>query len=489
MLPWKTIIEIDKACEVPVYLQVANTLICEIKKGIIRPGTKMPGTRLMAESLEINRQTVVKAYDELDSQGWIVTHKSKGTFVSDALPEVKPKQLDLRQKQYTHSNKTGYGFKINTIIHEPSKANRHINGFHDGPDVRLVPARLLGQYYKSIISRKSAAHLLSYVDVNGKATVRKTISEYLNSSRGLQSTEENIFTTRGAQMAMYLLANILIDKNDLIIVAEICYTYANITFIQAGATLVKVGLDSDGIDVDEIEEICKKKKIRAVYVTSHHHFPTTVTLSAIRRMKLLQLAEKYGYIIIEDDYDYEFHYESSPILPLASVDQNGMVIYIGSFSKTLSPAIRVGYVVAPKNLIDELSKCRQIIDAQGDPIMEQVVAEMLVDGEIRRHMKKALKIYRERRDFMCTRLKEKLGDIIEFKTPEGGLSIWAKFDKKVSVPELSEKLLKKNLILSKGLIHDMSAGRKLNSTRMGFGWMNLNEAEKAIDILENTIKL
>ncbi len=234
--------------------------------------------------------------------------------------------------------------------------------------------------------------------------------------------------------------------------------------------------------------ICRRKKIRALYLTSHHHYPTTVTLCASRRMKLLHLAEQYKFIIIEDDYDYEFHYESSPILPLASADRNGMVVYIGSFSKTITPGIRMGYVAAPPNLILELAKLRMLVDAQGEAVMEQVIAELLNEGEIRRHMKKALKVYRERRDYMCSMLKEELGDTVEFTIPQGGLAIWTRYDKHISVPELSKQLFKKEIILSPGRLHDDSAGRKLNSTRMGFGWMNLREAEKAINVLRDTIK-
>jgi len=129
-----------------------------------------------------------------------------------------------------------------------------------------------------------------------------------------------------------------------------------------------------------------------------------------------------------------------------------------------------------------------LVDAQGEAVMEQVIAELLKEGEIRRHMKKALKVYRERRDFMSSMLKEILGDVIEFTIPQGGLSIWAKYDKRVSVPELSKNLFKKEIILSPGLLHDVSAGRKLNSTRMGFGWMNLQETENAISVLNNVIR-
>lgn len=488
MLPWITMIPLQKDAEMPVYLQLANGIIKEIKNGVIKPGTKMPGTRQMAGHLKMNRQTVVKAYDELNAQGWFDLKESQGTFVSKQLPEFNPKRISFAQKEIQQARNTGYTFKLNSFIHAPANTNRHITGFHDGPDVRLIPVELLSRGFKSILSRKGGLLLLSYVDPEGRQYVRKAISDYLNSTRGLQTTEENLMITRGAQMAMYMLANTLISKEDVVLVGALSFIYADYCFINAGAKLVRVPVDEDGIDVDAVEKICQKKKIRAIYLTSHHHFPTTVTLCAARRMKLVHLAERYRFIIIEDDYDYEFHYESSPILPLASVDKQGMVVYIGSFSKSISPAIRIGYIVAPPNLITELKKVRQIIDVQGDPIIEQTVAEMLNEGQIRRHMKKVIKIYKELRDFIASQLKERLSDVIDFKVPEGGLSIWAKFDKKIVLPELSDRLMKKEVILSKGLIHDIAAGKKLNCTRMGFAWMNGKEAERAIDILEKTIR-
>ena len=241
------------------------------------------------------------------------------------------------------------------------------------------------------------------------------------------------------------------------------------------------------IKIKAIEKICKRKKIKAVYLTSHHHYPTTVTLIASRRVKLLCLANQYGFTIIEDDYDYDFHYCSSPILPLISADDCGMVVYVGTLSKTVSPAIRTGYIIAPKNLLSEVVRLRQLVDGQGDPIMELALAEMFDEGEIRRHMKKALKTYHERRDFFCDLLRNKLSDVIDFKRPDGGLAIWAKFDKSVPLPELNVKMKAKGIIISNGLINN--TGKTLmNANRMGFAWMNEKEAEKAIIILNDTIR-
>ncbi|HTB30992.1 MAG TPA: PLP-dependent aminotransferase family protein [Bacteroidia bacterium] len=487
MFLWNSIKLKSKKGELPIYQQISNAVINAIKEGKLLPGQKIPSSRELSFLLKVHRKTIVNAYMELDAQGWIYTAETKGTFINDELPEVTPVKWNLNDVKGGPADKPGYSFKINTTIKEPGSTNRWINGFHDGPDVRLVPIEQLARTYKGIIKRPSWLHNLSYVDTAGNMDLRTVLSEELNSTRGLQTTADNIFISRGSQMAIYLLSRILLEKGDNVVVGNIGFYYADKIFTNCGCNLVRVSIDDDGMDMEELRKLCKKKKIRAVYVTAHHHYPTTVTLSASRRMELLALSEQYGFIILEDDYDYDFHYESNPILPLASSDKNGMVIYIGTLSKTIAPALRIGYVAAPKIIIKELGKFRQIVDVQGDPVLEKAVAEMYNFGEIRRHMKKALKEYRQRRDFSCNLLQEKLGDTIQFKIPEGGLAIWAKFDKKVSLPELSARLMKRGIALSNGLIHD-APGKKLNSCRMGFGWMTMEEMGNAIHEMADMIK-
>jgi GntR family transcriptional regulator/MocR family aminotransferase len=488
MLPWKTIIDIDKDCDTPVYLQIANSIIREMKKGRIGPGIKLPGTRMMSESLQVHRKTLVRAYEELDAQGWIEMHPSKGTFTSKELPEINPRRFsDKEIKTHSFPSQTGYHVKVNSSVRDPALPKRHIIGFHDGPDVRLVPVDEIGRAYKSVLSRNVNLKYLSYVEIAGVQKFRTVLSDYLNSSRGLMTSFENIMITRGSQMALYLLSIVLFAKGDNIIVGDPDYYYALRIFMHQGMQLTKVKVDEHGLDVDAIEKICSRKKIKALYVTSHHHYPTTVTLIASRRIKLLSLAEKYGFIIIEDDYDYDFHYLSSPILPLVSADTKGMVVYIGTLSKTIAPAIRTGYIVAPINLILELCRIRQLVDTQGDPVMEFALAELFQEGCIKRHMKKALSEYHKRRDSLCALFKERLSDIIDFKIPDGGLAIWAKFPKNVPLPSLTEKLKEQGIILSNGLVHNNSAV-SLNSTRIGFGWMNEKEAANATEIMERTIR-
>ena len=488
MFDFKSYISINREAVLPVFLQIANSIIGGIKNGNLRAGEKLPGTRILASLLKIHRKTAIAALEELKAQGWVETIPPKGTFVNKAIPSIQSNLNLSVLEQKSYPIQTGYKIKQNKNLFMLSDAiNHNFLEFDDGlPDVRLAPIVPLTRTHRNVIKRTFNKQYLSYSGVKGNSNLRKALSEYLNSSREMNTQTENIFITRGSQMAIYLVANVIVSPGDHIIVGDISYFLADSIFKNAGAKLLRVKVDDGGICVDKIEEICKKKSIRAVFVTPHHHQPTTVTLNTERRVKLLSLSEKYGFCIIEDDYDYDFHYLSNPNLPLASADKKGMVIYIGSFSKSIAPAMRIGYISAPLNLIEEIAKLRRVIDLQGDPILEQVFAELIIDGEIKRHMKKALMEYNKRRDYFCSLLKDNFNGIINFNIPNGGMAVWAKFDKTINLVTLSEKALRKNLIISNGLNYN-TENKFLNSTRMGFASLNFKEIEKSVELLKKII--
>ncbi len=481
MYPWKTIIKIDRKLGISVYLQIVNHLISEITQGRISPGNKLPSTRVLADLLNVNRKTVVLAYDELMAQGWIDIKASKGTFVSELLPLIKYKRLDDNHRLLIPTE-TFYTIQ-NT---EGVKQCNNAKGLAiDGgvPDVRLAPIDILYKTCRSIATSRQGLRLLKYGDVRGAYVLRETLAEYLQDTRGLKCKTEHVFITRGSQMAIYMVFKLLLKKHDNAIVGETNYPDANNVIENTGAIMRTVPVDEEGIDVDAVEVLCKKFKIRAMYVTSHHHYPTTVTLSAERRLRLLQLAAQYKFAIVEDDYDYDFHYANNSILPLASIDTNGSVIYIGSFTKSLAPALRVGYLVAPENLLNALVRSRKIIDRQGDSILEASIALMLKEGEIQRHLKKSLNTYRIRRDFFCKLLKQELGDFIYFDIPEGGMAIWARFDAKINLELLLDVLRAQKL----NILSNQSFVKDLNSIRLGFSQLNEREIIMAVKIIKEGI--
>jgi GntR family transcriptional regulator / MocR family aminotransferase len=495
-LPDRLVIRIERKSGEPIFLQVVNAFMQEIRKGTLRPGSKIPSTRNLAQALGINRNTAVMAIEELSNQGWIKIIPSVGAFVNKEIPELKSEKLKIGSPNHlNYPVQAGFLVTPNKILEK--RIDIPINNFlefDEGlPDIRLAPVYELNRAYRSVIRRIYNKHNLNtqylcYNSISGNKNLRIALSNYFNATRGLQTLEGNVFTTRGSQMALYLTINTLISPLDKVIVGDTNYLLANKTLINAGAELIEIAVDDFGINTDLIEDVCKRKKIRAIYITPHHHYPTTVTLSAERRVKLLALAEKYGFFIIEDDYDFDFHYSNSPILPLASADTNGMVVYIGSIFKGIAPGIRLGYVVAPANVIEELTKLRRIIDLQGDLIFEEGISEFIKDGELRRHIRKALAEYRNRRDLLCAMLNNKLENTITFKIPNGGMALWATFNKKINLKTLSENALKKRLVISNGESNCYnSIGQKLNAIRMGFASLNPEEMEEAVDILAKLI--
>jgi GntR family transcriptional regulator / MocR family aminotransferase len=491
MLPFASLINIEKDLKTPIYLQIANRMIENIRNGIIPKGTKILGTRVMADTLGVHRKTVVAAYDEMIAQGWLETQASKGTFVSLKIPEVKPISLDKIGLKNDFKTKTGFTFQKSTILNRPVLRGSSILGFDDGsPDVRLAPLDELARAYRSVLKKGYKKEMLFYGDTKGEISLREAMVDYLKDSRGLNVTVDNVMITRGSMMAIYLTVQTVVNMGDNVIVSEIGYGSSNMICKNSGANLLSVGVDENGLKTDEIEELCRKMPIRMVYVTPHHHYPTTVTMSAERRMHLLQLAEKYQFCILEDDYDYDYHYSSSPILPLASVPTlgtEGYVVYVGSLCKTISPALRIGYIVAPTELINEMAQLRRIIDRQGDNILEAAIAELFREGDIKRLLKKAQRAYHKRRDLFCEMLKTEFNDVIHFKKPNGGMAVWAQYDPSVSLPILAEKALKKGLKISDGSTYNPD-GIHLNAARMGFAAVNEEEIERGIGILKGVIK-
>ncbi|GAA0190599.1 PLP-dependent aminotransferase family protein [Fulvivirga kasyanovii] len=483
------LIQIDPHSDLPVYIQITNGFIRAIRNGQLRKGLKLPGSREVAGLLGVNRMTMVAAYDELQAQGWIEMVARKGTFVKNILPVMSPGKIVSEQEVFTLPDDSAFPFNSERIVPYPLSDFPDTGKlvFNDGfPDPRLVPAEALIKAMRSLSRLGSYKKYLMYGGTQGTPALRKILADYLRDSRGLPITPDNILITRGAQMGIYLTSNVLIEPGDQVIVGEPNYFGANLTFQQLGADINRVPVDEEGLDIDAIEQLCKIKKIRLVYVIPHHHNPTTVTLTPERRVRLLELSFKYRFAIIEDDYDYDFHYASKPMMPMASLDRHGNVIYIGTLTKTLAPAIRFGFVVAPKHFIQTTTRLRKTVDTQGDALMENALAELYKDGTISRHIKKSVKLYKERRDHFCKLLESEIGKHISFKIPDGGMSVWVRF-LHADVKQIAEKAFKKGVVMNNGSDYD-TPERSFNSARLGFASLNFEEQKQAVSILKQCLE-
>ena len=468
-----------------MYLQIANGMVNLIRAGVIKPGVLLPSSREMSELLEVHRKTVVAAYEELYVQDWVETLPRKGVMVSQYLPEIKPRSFKPEKNKPGYSSDAAFAFKkLTDVTAAPASPKTYKVLINDGfPDTRIAPIGLLLKEYRNLFDGDASATLSMQGDRAGSFNFRTAIANFLSGTRGLNITAQNVLLSRGAQMAIYMAAGMILKPGSTVIVGEPGYFMANMIFEQFGAKLLHVPVDENGIDADAIEHICRKKKPSLLYVIPHHHHPTTVTLSPDRRMKLLQIIREYNLPVIEDDYDYDFHYSGNPILPLASADHGGNVIYIGSLTKFLAPTIRVGYMAASENFIQQAAQLKLMIDIRGDSLLEEALATLANAGHIQRHLKKSVKLYHQRRDMFCDLLDNELNGIVSFTRPQGGMAVWATFNKKYPLPVLAQRVAGLGLFMVNGSYYN-TGGVNYNALRMGFASLNEKEMLLAVAIIK-----
>lgn len=483
---FQNFISIDRNSSTSIYLQITYQLINAIQRGYLPAGMKLPGSRTLAQWLEVHRKTMVAVFEELDAQGWVQIHPNKGTFILDRETEKIKMEHSNSLELYSYPKKTGFAFNKTNILDNPYEYGDFLYRWNDGtPDYRITQVNTLTKFYSASLKRKQNQSKWTYSKEEGSIYFRKQLANYLNLTRGLHISDQNILITRSIETSIYIISQILLEKDDKVVVAEMSYFATNMIFQKNGAQILTIPIDKDGIRIDKLRELCEKMTIRMLYLTPHHHYPTTVTLSVSRRMELLQLANEFGFVILEDDYDYEFQYDKNITLPIASADTNGMVIYVGSFGKTLAPGFRTGFLIAPENLMYEMRKYLGIIDREGDIMMEQVLGELIEEGEIHRHLKKSVKIYQDRRDHFDEVLKGTFKDYVNYEVPSGGLAYWVEWQKPLNLLKISQECAKNDLLIPRTLLYQ---NKHTTAMRIGFGHLTAEETVKSFEILKKVIE-
>ena len=257
------------------------------------------------------------------------------------------------------------------------------------PDTRLIPFAVLSRAFHRTIMTMTRANQPGYGDARGAPALRTAIAAMLRMERGLDVGADNVCLVRGSQMGIFLAARLLIQPGDCVVFESLSYPPARAAFASCGAQILDVAHDKEGPLLDSLEALCGLHRVRAMFVTPHHQFPTTITMTRARRAGLLALAERFDFSIVEDDYDHEFHFEAGAPLPLAHRDPTGRVLYVGSLSKVLAPGLRLGYLIASREIVERCADEIMLIDRQGNALTELVVADMMGTGELRRHILRA----------------------------------------------------------------------------------------------------
>ncbi|HEX5658902.1 MAG TPA: PLP-dependent aminotransferase family protein [Polyangiales bacterium] len=416
------VVSVEADAGTPLYVAISRAIAGDIARKRLRQGERLPGERSLAAMLGVNRNTVHAALQELIAQGWLEALPARGVFVrapSQAdRPRLSAKGVALRAELPA---RPAFALEPSAPAKPPGKGLQLTGGV---PDPRLFPHELYARSYRRVLAQRGE-RLLDYGEPHGEPTLRRALADMLSRMRGLGAREHDVLITRGSQQAIWLAAHVLLRPGDRIGVEEYGYPPAWSAFRSAGAELVPLPVDGDGLRMDALERALQKS-LRALYLTPHHQYPTMVALSAQRRLRLLQLAREHACAVLEDDYAHEFHYQGRPRLPLASVDHHGSVIYIGTLSKILMPGLRIGYAVAPRPVLDAMAALRFTVDRQGDLAAEAAVAELIEDGELERHTRRMRRVYETRRDALATALQSSLGSRVSFELPAGGMAFWVR---------------------------------------------------------------
>ena len=480
MARWEFALVLERQKGTSLVLQIARAITEDIRRGRLRPGDALPGTRTLARSLGVQRLTVVAAFDELVAEGWIVTRRARGTFVSPDLPEPAPRRFTPGSPRRVVPDRVPFALEPGPPLDMPydDLPPGALLFAPNRPDVRLIPHDIIGRAYRRAV-RRGRGVLLSYGRPQGHERLRVAIAAMLASTRGLAATANDVCITRGSQMALALLARALVRPGDVVAMEALGYLPAAQVFKLQGAKVVPIPVDHDGIDVEAVARLARAGRLRAVHVTPHHQFPTTVVLAAPRRLRLLDLAREHRFAVIEEDYDHEFHFDGRPVLPLASADRWGVVSYVGTFSKVLAPALRIGYVVAPPPLLASVAGHRLYIDVQGDRVLEFALAELIEEGEVQRHIRRVRREYRARRDVLAQALHEKVGEALRFRVPAGGIGLWVEAGDGVDIDAWAERARLRGALMTTAKRFAID-GKARPFARLGFASLDRDELVEGV---------
>lgn len=407
---------VDRDVDEPIHRQVREGLRRAILEGRLRPGQRLPSTRMLALDLGVSRLPVLNAYEQLLHEGYLVGRTGSGTYVSDAVPDelLRPAPANTRH---------GNAARTRARFDRPASTvwNLALLPFQVGvPALDLFPHAA----WKKLVVRQlriESTERLSYADPAGFEALRLSVAEHLRSARAVRCEASQVLIVPGSQAALRIAAAALLEAGDRVAIEEPGYFGAQRALRSSGAELIPVPVDAEGLNVAALRK--RGTRIRAVYVTPSHQYPLGVTMSAARRFALLEWAAQRNAWILEDDYDSEYRHISRPIAALQGMDARDRVIYIGTFSKSLCPGVRLGYLVVPPELWERFYHARLAFDFFTPTLYQRALAEFLNGGQFARHLRRMRGVYLERRDALLRGLARHCANLLQVHNADAGLHV------------------------------------------------------------------
>jgi GntR family transcriptional regulator / MocR family aminotransferase len=391
----------------------------EILAGRLRPGSRLPATRDLAQQYGLSRGTIVNAFEQLNSEGYLEAGVGSGTYVNKVLPddllEVRKTSPGRRGvKVEAHGQVSDFARRVTPFANLEVRATRAFRA--NLPALDLFPAQLWAQVAARRLRRASTGLLLGCGPM-GYRPLRRAIAAYLSSSRGVNCTADQVAIVSGVQESLDLVTRLLVNPGDRVCMEDPGYIGAAFVFAAAGARVVPISLDDEGMRIER----ARLRAARLVYVTPGHQFPTGITMSLQRRLQLLEWARESSAYVLEDDYDGEYRYSGRPVPSLQGLDKQGWVVFTSSLSKVLFPSIRLGYLVMPAGLIDRLAAILSITHRHA-PVLEQaILCDFIEEGHFGRHLRRMREIYSERHATLRECARRQLAGLLEISDVEAGL--------------------------------------------------------------------
>ena len=440
-------IVVNRRAAKALHRQIYDAYRTAIVDGSLRPGQRIPSTRVLALEIGVSRFPVVNAYAQLLAEGYFESRVGAGTVVSRSLPDQLTSSPPMGARLPTNRSRPRSVSRCSSVLpHFKREPWQQAWGAFGVGQVAFDQFPL--QIWSNLVARRCRnmdAKSFHYGDQMGSEVFRETIASYLRTARSLHCVAEQVMIVSGSQQALELSARVLLDPGSRVWVEEPGYHLAKAVFALAGCRLVPVPVDGEGLDVAAGVKLCRKARV--AFVTPSHQFPLGVTMSASRRFQLLDWAQNTGSWIIEDDYDSEYRYESLPIASLQGLDTNARVIYIGTFSKVLFPSLRLGYIVIPSDLVDRFMAVRRAVDIGPPNFYQEVIADFISEGHFSRHIRRMRVLYRERRSALVDSISKELGSMVEVLGGEAGMNLAVTLPAGSRDVEIAERAAGQNLWL------------------------------------------
>jgi GntR family transcriptional regulator/MocR family aminotransferase len=414
------------AKDTPLYQQLYTHMQAAILSGELKSGLKLPSTRALAEEFNISRNTVLNAYRQLTAEGYLEGTEGSGTFVARVLPELLLTAPGLNTSRNTRTTKTHQPLlsdraRLQLAASQTAESRLPSASGRPRPFASGTPA--LDAFPYTLWSRltvRRARHMpdsaFAYQNAAGYLPLREAIAAHVTVSRRVHCTPEQIVIVSGSQGALDLIARTLVDAGDPVWMEDPGYPGARGAFLGSNAQIIPVPIDHEGLVVEAGIKLAPRARL--VYLTPSHQFPLGVTMSLSRRLALLDWAQRADAYILEDDYDSEYRYAGRPLATLQGLDTTDHVIYIGTFSKVLFPALRIGYLILPLTLVDAFKAVRGFIDVHTPMLEQAVLADFIAEGHFTRHLRRMRTLYAERRSAL---IKAADGLALEIFSPEAGI--------------------------------------------------------------------